>query len=110
MDLSRVKLPEEFDRRCKLTIKQKEEIKDLYESGEYTYQQLADSYGVCKKTICLIVNEKAKEKQYAYSINYMKSYQKTLDKDAVNQRHRETRQYKKELMEKGLIDIIHKTI
>ena len=105
MNLSKVKLPEEFDRRCKLTTEQKEEIKDLYESGEYTYQQLADSYGVCKKTICLVVNEKAKEKQYAYSINYMKSYQKTINKDVVNQRHKETRLYKKELIKKGLIDI-----
>lgn len=105
MNLSKVKLPEEFDRRCKLTTEQKEEIKDLYESGEYTYQQLADSYGVCKKTICLVVNEKVKEKQYAYSTNYMKSYQKTINKDIVNQRHRETRQYKKELVKKGLIDV-----
>lgn len=105
MDLSRVRIPEAFDRRHKLSVIQKEKIRDLYASGDYTYQQLADSYGVCKKTICLAVNEKAKEKQYAYSTNYMKSYRKTLDKDVVNQRHRETRQYKKELVKKGLIDI-----
>ncbi len=105
MNLSTVKIPKEFDRRHKLSATQKEEIRDLYASGDYTYQQLADSYGVCKKTICLAVNERAKEKQYAYSINYMKSYRKTLDKDVVNQRHRETRQYKKELVEKGLIDV-----
>ena len=93
MNLAKVKIPEAFDRRHKLSATQKEEIRDLYASGEYTYQQLADSYGVCRKTICLVVNEEVKEKQYAYSINYMKSYQKTLNKDVVNQRRKEIRQY-----------------
>ena len=105
MNLAKVKVPEAFDRRHKLSVTQKEEIRDLYASGDYTYQLLADNYGVCKKTICLVVNEEAKEKQYAYSINYMKSYRKTLNKDVVNQRRKEIRQYKKELVEKGLIDI-----
>lgn len=105
MNLAKVKLPEQYDRRCKLTTAQKEEIKDLYKSGDFTYQQLAKDYGVCKKTICLIVNEKIKDKQYAYSINYMRRYRTTQDKNICNQKRRECRQYKKELIEKGLIKI-----
>lgn len=105
MQISKVKLTEEFDRRRKLTEVQKEEIRNLYIHEKITYQQLADMYDVSKKTICLVVNTEARDKQYSYSTDYMRSYRQSQDRETINKQVRERYQYKKDLIKKGLITV-----
>ena len=45
-------IPEQFDRRCKLTSIQKQEIVKKYETGSYSLNSLAKEYEVSKKTMC----------------------------------------------------------
>ena len=52
----KIKLPEEYDRRCKLTAEQREQIKELYATGLYSMRQLGREYGVDKSYISLLVN------------------------------------------------------
>ena len=63
--VDKMKLAPEQDRRRKLTDEQKEQIKDLYKTGEYSLNQLAQEYGVSKKLILLIVNPESKAKNDA---------------------------------------------
>ena len=64
------KLPEELDRRKKLTSEDIEEIRRLYKSGEESHRSLSKLFGVSKTSIryYLIDDEKRKEinkKRYA---------------------------------------------
>ena len=58
----KIKLPQEYDRRRKLTDEQKDEIKHKYSTGLYSLNNLATEYKVSKKTILLIVNPESKRK------------------------------------------------
>jgi hypothetical protein len=76
-----VELGEEFDRRKKLTSEQRQEIKELYETGEYTQRELGRLYGVDRRVIANCVNpEKAKlwnknnyKSKKSKGVNYYKS-------------------------------------
>lgn len=52
----KIKLPEEYDRRCKLTADQREQIKELYATGLYSLRQLGTEFGVSKSHVSLLVN------------------------------------------------------
>jgi hypothetical protein len=58
-------IPEELDRRCKLTKEQRVEIKKIRQTTNRSYQEIAKSYGVSKRLVILICNpdkyEKVKE-------------------------------------------------
>ena len=60
--VDKMKLSEKQDRRIKITSDKKNEIRDLYSSGEYSLNDLAKIYKVSKKTILLTVNKKSYEK------------------------------------------------
>lgn len=97
--LDKLKLNEKQDRRIKLTQEQKQEIERLYNDvGLYSLNDLAKIYGVSKKTILLIVNPECKRKNDLHIKNSWRKYYNTKEHTKAMQK---TRQYKKELKEKG---------
>ena len=97
--IDKLKLSETQDRRIKLTITDKEEIVKLYNTGEYSLRMLAEKYNVSKKLILITVNPITREKSENHIRNNWKKYQ--LDKEKRNEYARKTREYKRELYNKG---------
>lgn len=96
--IDKLKIREEDDRRCKLTKKQRQEIRDKY--GTISQRKLAEMYGVSRRLIQFIGDPKKKERdlylreQRGGSKIY---YNKETWKDTM----REHRQYKKRLYDGG---------
>lgn len=97
----KIKLPEQYDRRRRLTEIQKCEIKSKYETGSYSLNGLAKEYSVSKKTILLIVNPESKRKNDQRIKDHWKDYQETKEERAKTVR--EHRHYKNELYKSGKI-------
>lgn len=97
----KIRLPEQYDRRRKLTEIQKQEIKTKYETGFYSLNSLAKEYSVSKKTILLIVNPKSKEKNDKRIKDHWRDYVKS--KEERNEVIKEHRHYKQSLYIKGKI-------
>ena len=97
----KIKLPENLDRRRKLTDGDRQEIKDLYATGMWSLNGLAKKYGVSKKSILLIVNpdSAAKAKQYRKE-HWREFQQKGEEWNAVQREHRA---YKYNLYKQGLL-------
>ena len=94
----------EFDRRKKLTQEQKQEIYNKYHSDMgYSLNKLAKEYNVSKKSILLIVNTEIKKKNDEQIKNNWDKYK--ISKEENCKRRRELREYKKQLIEKGLLKI-----
>lgn len=98
LKVDKMKLAPEQDRRRKLTDEQKEQIKDLYKTGEYSLNQLAQEYGVSKKLILLIVNPESKAKNDARIKAHWQDY---YDREEHNKAIKNLRDYKKDLLAKG---------
>ena len=75
----KIKLPQEYDRRRKLTDEQKDEIKHKYSTGFYSLNNLTIEYKVSKKTILLIVNPESKRKNDERIKDHWKDYQPTTE-------------------------------
>ena len=59
---------EKLDKRVKHTKEQKVEIKEMYETGNYSYRILAEMFKVSKRTIQFIVKpEKLEENKKAFA-------------------------------------------
>lgn len=99
--VDKIKLDEKYDRRVKLLQEDKKEIKRLYETGNFSLNDLAKKYNVSKKTIHLIVNPNVKKKDEEYSKNNWKRFQQS--KEIRTRNASKTREYKRTLLEKGLI-------
>ena len=85
----KIKLPEQFDRRRKLTDEQKQEIVNKYSTGFYSMNDLAKEYSVSKKTILLTVNPKSKQKSDQRIKDHWREYQRTGEERAkVIKEHR----------------------
>lgn len=97
----KIRLPEQYDRRRKLTNEQKSEIRELYATGCYSLNQLAKIYEVSKKTILLIVNKESKKKNDEYIKTHWKEFQQ--DKETRNRAIRDWRRYKNQLYKEGKI-------
>lgn len=95
----KIKLNETQDRRKRLTEEQRKEIKEMYEAGGYSLNELAKKFEVSKKTILLIVNKNSAEKAKQYRKDHWKEWQRTGDEWAKTVR--EHRRYKQELYLKG---------
>lgn len=92
----RMKLPENLDRRRKLTNEQKEIIKHKYATGSYSLQKLANEYMVSKKTILLIVNPESKRKNDQHIKDHWREYNCTgeeRNKIMTEFRHRKQQLY-----------------
>lgn len=97
--VDKIRLNENQDRRVKLTTKDKEKIVELYNMGTYSLQKLANKYGVSKKLILITVNPLSMEKSKNNSKMNWKKYQQS--KEVRVKSNQKTRQYKRELLEKG---------
>lgn len=95
----KIKLNETQDRRKKLTIEQREQIKGLYGTGLYSLNDLAKKFIVSKKTILLIVNPDSADKAKQYRKKHWKDWQRKGEE--WNKIQREHRKYKQELYKDG---------
>lgn len=95
----KIKLQGLQDRRKRLTDEQRKEIKDLYETGCYSLNDLAKKFNVSKKSILLIVNEESAEKAKQYRKENWKQWQRTGEEH--NEAIKKTRKYKHELYKDG---------
>lgn len=95
----KIKLKGLQDRRKRLTDEQREEIRELYKTNNYSLNKLAKRFEVSKKTILLIVNNDSAERAKQYRKEHWKEWQQ------VGKEHSEaikkTRKYKHELYLKG---------
>ena len=97
----KIKLPEQLDRRRKLTEEQKKEIRKKYGTGFYSLNGLAKEYSVSKKLILIIVNPESKRKNDQRIKDHWRDYQETGEEH--NKTIREHRHYKQELYKSGKI-------
>lgn len=95
----KIKLTEKQDRRKKLTEEQKEEIKDLYATGNFSLNNLAGMFGVSKKTILLTVNPDSAERAKQYRKDNWQQWQRKGEE--WNAIQREHRKYKHDLYING---------
>ena len=93
---------EELDRRVKLTSSDKIQIKQLYESGEYSQRGLARMFSVSRRSIQFIIDPDKLEanKQRRAELGGSKRY---YDKEKHTKAIREHRQYKDQLFKQGKI-------
>lgn len=90
------------DRRVKLDEKQKEEIRFLYKTGNYSWNSLARKFEVSKRLIGVIINPEMQKKIYQTRLERGGSkiyYDKNKHKKAI----KNLRRYKQELFLKGEI-------
>ena len=95
----KIKLKELQDRRKRLTSEQRENIKELYETGNYSLNDLAKKFGVSKKTVLLIVNKDSAEKAKQYRKEHWKEWQRKGKEH--NEAIKKTRKYKHQLYVNG---------
>ena len=96
-----IKLPENLDRRRKLTDGDRQEIRELYATGLWSLNKLAQKYGVSKKLILLTVNPESAERAKQYRKDHWREWQRKGEER--NAAVREHRAYKHKLLEEGLI-------
>ena len=94
-----IKLSETQDRRRKLTTETQEEIRSLYKTGLYSWNQLAGMYGCSKSRIGQIVNPERDAKVKARIKEHWRDYQQKGEE--WNATQREHRAYKQKLYLKG---------
>lgn len=87
------KIPQEYDRRVKLLDAQKQEIVKKYNTGRYTYNELAHMYNVSRSTIRFVVHPE-------YQTKRVNQY----NKDKAIKHVASHRAYRKQLIKKGIWD------
>lgn len=71
----KLRLSETQDRRRKLTTEQQRQIKELYETGLYSWNQLANMFGCSKSRIGQLVNPNREAKVKARCKEHWRDYQ-----------------------------------
>lgn len=97
-----------FDRRIKICDMQKQDIRSKYVSGLFSLRYLGREYGVDKCTIKHIVDEVAYSERKDYNKEYIKSKREQLKgsesaRKANAESRKSNRDYKRSLLEKGLL-------
>ena len=95
----KIRLSETQERRKKLSSEQRNEIRELYNTGGYSLNKLAKQYEVSKKTILLIVNDDSAERAKQYRKEHWHEWKRTGQER--NEAMKNTRKYKQELYLKG---------
>ena len=99
----KIKLAENQDRRRKLKTEIQDEIRSLYQTGLYSWNQLAGMYGCSKSRIGQIVNPERDAKVKARIKEHWRDYQKKGED--WNRTVRDHRNYKQKLYLNGeLVD------
>ena len=97
-------IPIEHDRRVKLNDTQRQEIRELYDSGSYSQRGLAKLYGVSRRLIIFILDPLKHQANIARRKERLetKSY---YDKDKQRAYMQSHRQYKQQLyLDNKLVD------
>ena len=97
----KIKLPEEYDRRVKLTKEDKETVVKMYQTGIFSQSGLARLFGVSKSTIAIVVNPQRAESVRLRRIEHMSDYK--MSREENTRRARERRRYKQQLYLEGKI-------
>lgn len=100
-DTKKMKIPREQRKNVKLSLEDRKKIADMYKTGYYSQRQLAEMFGVSKKTIYMYVDEtgerakhsQEKAKERNKRIGY-KNY------EAIKR----TREYRKMLYKNGKLE------
>lgn len=95
----KLRLSETQDRRRRLTTEQQEEIRKLYATGLYSWNQLAGMFGCSKSRIGQIVNPERDAKVKARLKEHWRDYQQKGED--WNKTVREHRVYKHKLYVEG---------
>lgn len=96
-----IRLSETQDRRRRLTTEQQEEIKKLYSTGLYSWNQLAKMFGCSKSRIGQLVNPERDAKVKARCKAHWRDYKKTGEEwNAIQKEHRA---YKQKLYLEGVL-------
>lgn len=95
----KLRLSQTQDRRRKLTDGQKEQIRELYETGLVSQRELVRQFNVNRSTIQIIVNPERAAKVKQRIKEHWKDYRP--DKEAWSETMREHRHYKQKLYLKG---------
>lgn len=95
----KIKLKGLQDRRRKLSDEQREEILQLYKTGNWSWSTLAEKYGVSKGAIGNIVSEVRKNSLRSYRKANWSNYK--LDKKTRNEYTKNWRRYKQKLYLEG---------
>lgn len=94
-------IPEQYDRRRKLTTEDYEEIIRLYAVGDTSYNKLARKYGVSKTRIMQICNPTVANRYKRYAKEHRADFQPTREKHA--EYTRKHRAYKRKLGDNNLL-------
>lgn len=99
---TKLKIPRTLDRRVKLTLAQRRQIKTMYESGKYSQRQLAAMFEVSRRLITYYIDDRRLEhhKELAQIRRLDKRY---YDKDKHREYMKKHRHYKQELKMEGKI-------
>lgn len=97
----KIRLPTQYDRRIKLTEKDKDEIIKLYGTGKYSWKKLAEKYHISKSRVGQIVNPQRNEQVKQRLKEHWQDYKPT--KEEWNKITREHRHYKQKLFLDGKI-------
>ena len=100
----KIRLSENQDRRRRLTTEQQEEIRTLYATGLYSWNQLAGMFHCSKSRIGQIVNPEREEKCKARHKEHWRDYQQKGEE--WNRTIREHRQYKYKLYKEGKLCVV----
>ena len=94
-----IRLSETQDRRRRLTTEQQEQIRKLYETGLYSWNELAKMFKCSKSRVGQLVNPERDAKVKARCKEHWRDYK--LPKKEWNAVQREHRAYKQDLYLKG---------
>ena len=104
--IDKIKLPEEHHKGKKILDEDRQHIRELYQTGNYTYRQIMEKYNVAYGVIQCIINPRA----YKQMIEAGKRY-KEKNRDKINKQRRENhntmelRRRKKQLIIDGKIKL-----
>lgn len=93
----------EDDRRVKLTDEQREEIRELYKSPDYSQRRLAGMFGVSRRLITFILDPEKQERQKELFAERQKDG-RYYDKDKHAASIREHRHHKNKLYQEGKLE------
>lgn len=99
----KLRLPEEYDRRVKLTASDKEEVRRLREEQGLSYNHIASMFGVSKKLVIMTCNPEILERERQRFIEAKRAGKYKYTKEYRARAMRNTRRYKQELHKEGII-------
>lgn len=99
---TKLKIPLELDRRAKISLAQRQQIKTMYASGKYSQRQLARMFDVSRRLITYYIDDQKLE-HHKELAQIRRMDQRYYDKDKHREYTKKHRRYKQELKMEGKI-------